>query len=496
MKRHWILSLLAAAGAGAVWFLAQEPLALGVLGWLALAPLFWAILSTHRLAFAALLGFMTGVVFFTLEFWWVFGIGWMAGTALIVGFSLFPAAASTFAYLVRRSPIAPVALGGAWVATELVRDRWPWGGFGWASIGISQANVPGARWLAGTIGASGLTFLCAFLAAWIAHAIVTGRRSWASLTIVGLAVASFAIVDIATSGDAAPGTPVDIAVVQAHIPRPERDDQDAAVLASLERQTRALAERGRAPDLILWPENALGYYVPAETSDRLAALAREIDTPILAGRSVGDLPGRRSWNYVDLIDTSGRRVQTYQKRHPLPFGEYVPVPSLLDHVSSLNDIPFDMIRGRRATVFEVAGAHIGIPICFESVFARDVRAFAEAGADLIVVATNDSSFRTYIAEQHLAHSRMRALELRQWTVHGGLSGVSAIIAPDGRITARAGHFEETTMRGVVRARRATSLYFRTGDVFAFIFAAAALLALAIRGATGIWTVANRVRRRS
>jgi apolipoprotein N-acyltransferase len=121
------------------------------------------------------------------------------------------------------------------------------------------------------------------------------------------------------------------------------------------------------------------------------------------------------------------------------------------------------------------------------VFPRDFRDFARQGAELYVLSTNDASFeRSYASEQHLAHTRMRALENRQWVVQASLSGISAAIGPDGEITHRTQIFEATSFEAEVGVRPPQSLYARTGDLFASLFAALAALVT-------LWTMLRRRR---
>ncbi|HVE92529.1 MAG TPA: nitrilase-related carbon-nitrogen hydrolase, partial [Actinomycetota bacterium] len=106
--------------------------------------------------------------------------------------------------------------------------------------------------------------------------------------------------------------------------------------------------------------------------------------------------------------------------------------------------------------------------------------FARKGSEVVVYTTNDSSFeRSFASEQHLAHARVRALEMRQWGVQAALSGISAVIGPDGSVTGRTRLFEPDVVRAELRARPAASLYSRTGDVFAAAWAAAAAAAVAL-----------------
>jgi apolipoprotein N-acyltransferase len=190
-------------------------------------------------------------------------------------------------------------------------------------------------------------------------------------------------------------------------------------------------------------------------------------------------PDSRFLNLVQHIDASGRVVETYQKRHPVPFGEYVPIPFFRRFVGTLQEeVPDDLKAGERANVFEVGRTKIATPICFESVFPRDILDFARNGADLYVVSTNNASFEhSYASQQHIAHGRMRALETRQWLVQDALAGISAEIAPDGEITHTTRLFTSAAFIANVRARPAHSLYAKTGDLLPWLGAIATLIAL-------------------
>src|SRR5436305_10742007 len=109
----------------------------------------------------------------------------MAWCALIAWLALEASVATLLAGVVRRAPFAPILVAGAFTGVELWRDRWPYGGFPWGAIGTSQGAVPGIRYLAGTIGVYGLSFLCVFFAAVIAHRVVHGKFPLRSIAAVG-----------------------------------------------------------------------------------------------------------------------------------------------------------------------------------------------------------------------------------------------------------------------------------------------------------------------
>jgi apolipoprotein N-acyltransferase len=239
-----------------------------------------------------------------------------------------------------------------------------------------------------------------------------------------------------------------------------------------------VAKHEPLPDIVLWPEDSMGVGVRDSAEQELMSLARELDTPFVAGRSViADANGFR--NTVEHVTAQGRRDGVYVKRHPVPFGEYVPIHFFRRFVSTLQEeVPYDLRRGGAATVFDVQGTKIATAICFESVFPRDIHDFTRKGADVYVVSTNNASFgHSYAAQQHLAHARMRALETRQWVVQDALAGISATLTPDGRIEHPTRLFTSDAFVTTIQARRAHSLYARTGDVFPSGFALLTLVSI-------------------
>jgi apolipoprotein N-acyltransferase len=487
-RRRRALGLLGSVLTGLLWYAAGEPLGFGPLAWVALVPLFLAVFGERRWRWCFLYGLASGLVYFALHLSWIFIFGWMAFVGLVIVMALYIGLAGLFAGIARRWPLAPVLFAGAWAGAELLRDRWPFGGYPWGALGTTQGGVPGVRWLAGTIGVYGLSFLAAFAAALIADAVRAKRPAWGSLALVVSVLGLFVVADVVQFRGAPAGDTLRLAVVQGNVPRPARFDQRDRILANHIRLTRALPE----VDLIVWPEDSMGIGVSEGAEERVQGLARELNTPMLVGRSL--VRGNGFINTMEAIGPDGRVVGVYEKRHPVPFGEYVPVGFLRRFVGTLEQIPLDLRSGREPVAFPVAGTKVGTPICFESVFGRDIRDFVRRGAELIVVATNNASFeRSAASQQHVAHTRMRALEMRQWTVQAALVGISAVISPDGTQSHTTELFTPATIVTDVRARPAPSLYAKVGDLFPQGWAAgtaAAVLLYAAAVATG------RRRRRS
>lgn len=474
--------LALSAASGALLFSAHEPLALAPLAWVALVPLFVALFGERRWRWAFAYGSACGVAFFGAHLSWIFRFGWMAWTGLVVVLSLYLGGAAVVGSIVRRWPLAPVLAAGGWVGFELLRGRWPFGGFPWGAVGTSQGPVPGVRWLAGVVGAYGLSFLAAFVAAVVADRIVAGRWATGSLVLVGVVLLLFVGVDLWRYGSPPPGRPVEVAIVQGNVPRPVRPDQRAEIVRNHLELTRRLAP-GEV-DVVVWPEDAVGSGAPPDSLDAVSAQADRLGASLLVGHSEVNPEAETFDNFVVHFGPDGRRRGDYLKQHPVPFGEYVPLAFLRDHVTTLDQVPYDLARGDRSVVFDLGVARVATPICFESVFPRDVRAFAREGAELHVVATNDASFgRTAASAQHLAHARLRSLELRQWTVQAALSGITAVVAPDGAVSHRTELYAPELVRATMYARPAHSLYAKVGDLFSWGWTGGTLVALALYAAS-------------
>src|SRR5439155_6627386 len=199
--------LALAAASAVLLFCAGEPVRVAPLAWVAMVPLLVAVLHEERLRHAEakrrrdlmwswLYGLVFGAVYFAIHLGWIFIFGWMAWTALTAWLALEASVGTLVAAVVRRSRLAPVLVAGAFVGVELWRDRWPYGGFPWGTVGTTQGAVPGVRYLAGTIGVYGLSFLCVFLAAVVAHRIVHGKVPWSSVAVVGSVLAVFCATDV------------------------------------------------------------------------------------------------------------------------------------------------------------------------------------------------------------------------------------------------------------------------------------------------------------
>ncbi len=198
-----------------------------------------------------------------------------------------------------------------------------------------------------------------------------------------------------------------------------------------------------------------------------------------------EAPDGRRLNLNVLYGPDGRLQGTYAKRHLVPFGEWVPMRDRLTWISELDQIPRDTAPGSEPGLFDVAGLHIGNVICFESAFGPQVRDLVDDGADVVVVSTNNRSYRRSAnSAQHVAIGQMRAAETGRPVLHASISGISAVIDADGDLVATTDHFVRTTLTGTITATGGRTAYVRFGDwavaASLLLIAAAALRGVALR----------------
>lgn len=477
---------LRAAGAGAasgvLLFLAFPPVDIGPLAFLALVPLAYVFRESSGRSVTAASGAF-GVTFFGSLLYWISLFGPEAYAALVLLLTAWTVVALRIGALARRGGrriLGVIVFAAAMIAGEWARGNWPFGGFSWGDLGYSQSANPLLLPLAAYTGVAGLSFVIALSSAAFAEALGTRKRPRRALAWAGVAVIAASAPYLLPKGRAA-GEEVTVAMIQGNAPEDLEDPgaDDLEVLGNHVRLTRNLPE---VPDLIVWPESSLDTDPLANSTfgDAVASTARAVGAPIAAGAAL-DGPGGRFRNTTVMWNTSGEVEESYVKRHLVPFGEYVPGRSFIERtfgsfVEELEQVPTDAAPGDEVTIFEIPAGRFASVICFESTFPDDVRSFVGEGARLLVVSTNNSSFeRTAASRQHVAFSRLRAAEHHMWVLHVALTGISAIVAPDGEVIEETGLFEEAVLTPKVRLATSATFYARTGDWLPLISVALVLL---------------------
>ncbi|WP_432173883.1 apolipoprotein N-acyltransferase [Streptomyces sp. Tue6028] len=458
----WVRRLVPAAVAALSGVLLYVSFPPRTLWWLALPAfaLFAWVLRGRTWKAGLGLGYLFGLGFLLpLLVWTGVEVGPGPWLALVAVEAVYVALVGAGITLVSRLPAWPLWAAAVWIAGEAARARAPFGGFPWGKIAFGQADgvfLPLAA-VGGTPVLSFAVVLCGFALYEIVRLAVEGRRTGAvrkgaaAVALLGVAVPVVGALAARTlvSDKAEKGTTT-VAVIQGNVPRAGLDfnSQRRAVLDHHARETERLAAEVRAgkvakPDIVLWPENSsdIDPFTNPDARAVIDGAARAIGAPI----SVGGVVERdgKLYNEQILWDPEKGAVDTYDKRQVQPFGEYLPLRSLLGAINKnwTTMVRQDFSRGTEPGVFTMDGAKVGLATCYEAAFDWAVRDTVTDGAQMISVPSNNATFdRSEMTYQQLAMSRIRAVEHSRTVTVPVTSGVSAVIMPDGRITQRTGMF--------------------------------------------------------
>ncbi|MFD6491133.1 apolipoprotein N-acyltransferase [Streptomyces sp. NPDC060188] len=449
----------AAALSGVLLYVSFPPRTLWWLALPAFAVFAWTLRGRSWKA-ALGLGYLFGLGFLLpLLVWTGVEVGPGPWIALVVVEAVYVALVGAGITLVSRLPGWPLWAAAVWIAGEAARARAPFGGFPWGKIAFGQADgvfLPLAA-LGGTPVVGFAVVLCGFGLYEIVRLAVEARgtrvlrRGAAAAALLAIAVPVVGALAARTlvSDKAEDGTAT-VALIQGNVPRAGLDfnSQRRAVLDYHVRETERLAAEVKAgkvarPELVLWPENSsdIDPFANADARAVIDAAARAIGAPI----SVGGVVERdgRLYNEQILWYPAKGPVDTYDKRQIQPFGEYLPMRSLLGAINKdwTTMVRQDFSRGTEAGVFTMNGTRVGLVTCYEAAFDWAVRSTVTDGAQIISVPSNNATFdRSEMTYQQLAMSRIRAVEHSRTVTVPVTSGVSAVIMPDGRITQKTGMF--------------------------------------------------------
>lgn len=487
---------LAAVAAAILMWAAFPPVGWGLLAFVAPAPFLWSLRRVERAWAAIGLGFLFGALFFGVLLNYVRLVGFVAWTPLVLWLAVTAAAYALFAWAFRHWPANRwfLLVVGGWGLWELVRTRIPFGGFPWGTVGYAAGGNPGAIGSVQWIGPSGWTILAVAVSAGLVLLFEDGGN-WR--LIVDSAVA---VVLVALAGSLFPADPdgpiMRVAVVQGNSPCPGSSCQNEKqrIYESHLELTRSIPIG--SVDLVVWPENSTGGAFEPEGNPAVRAAitaeAERLEAYFLVSgtRSVS---AEEFLNVNVVYDPAGNKIDEYAKRHPVPFGEYVPLRNLLDFIPQLDEVPRDMRRGDRAVVFDLPAGVLGSVISFEGAFPRRIRSEVDLGAQALVVATNESTWGTTEAsDQFIGLTRVNAAAFGQDVVHAAITGKSVIISADGSLGPTTGLLTTEILEGEIRFRTGgRTLYARFGDWLLFLAIAAAAAAVAMPGEGrpefGAWT---------
>ena len=469
------------------------------MAWVALTPLLVALAEAPSPAHGFRLGYVAGAISsLGIVYWTSIVVVQYGGLALPLGvavmvllclaLALFP---SVFGWMVSRWArtygtaallLAPVA----WVATEILRAHTLFD-FSWCLLGYSQhANLPMLQ-IARYAAVYGVSFVVAAVSSALAFLVLERRRGPRAAALLA-AASLLAVVWMHGEWRLSQVPPevgrLRVGLVQASIAQDEKWDAAHAwgnVDRHLELTRRAVAQGAR---LVVWPESALPFLFDRTpvVASQLRDVVRQNRISLLFGNDDreerGDAPGR-IWVGAKMIDPEGTVVLRYHKIRLVPFGEYVPIQSVLTlggrFSAKLVQEVGEFTPGDDYAVGRVDGHPVSAFICYEAIFPDLVREFAARGAQLLVNITNDGWYgRTSAPYQHFAMAKLRAVENERCLVRAANTGITAVVDPHGRVLERTELFERTVLVREVPLLAGSTFYTRHGDLFAWTCLGAAV----------------------
>ena len=494
--------LLAAFAAGLLLVAAFAPLSWYPLAPLMLAALYLLGLRQPGARAAAAIGFAFGLGCFLGGVSWVYvslsvfggmpaALAALSTLAFCMVLALFTALAlAVFARLATPGLRVPL-FAAAWILAEWLRGTL-FTGFPWLAVGYSQAGASPLAGLAPLVGAYGVSFATALVAACMGEAVwrwqsghcpASGHPRWAyaavPLLIAALLGAGGGVLGMLEWTQPS-GRPVRVALLQGNIAqdmkwRPE----------TFQTSLRTYAELFDAhpADLTVLPETALPAFweaLPPAFVDSLRERARARGGDVLLGVVAGT-----SERYTNSVFSIGSAPsQRYDKVHLVPFGEFVPpgFASLMQHLS----IPMSGFTAGRTDQpsLQVGGTTVAVNICYEDVFGDALRTGARTAAILINVSNTAWFGRSLAQPQHLQIARMRARETGRPMLRATNTGMTAIVDADGRVSGVLEPFVRGALLAEVQGRTGETPYLRWGDLpvllVGLLLLAAALVAGRIR----------------
>lgn len=371
---------------------------------------------------------------------------------------------------------------------ELLRERLLTG-FGWSTPGYAFADSRYLIQAADLAGVYGLTLLAAVLVVLASRTRLKWRITAALLLLVwtGYGVVRPQVLPKTHRA-------LEVGVVQGNVDQwiKWNRNQIQTTVEIYTDQTRALAEAGPL-DLVVWPETAMPFFYQRKSPwrDTMLQMADELDVMLLTGAPayVHQNGKRESRNRAILIDRAGAIADHADKKHLVPFGEYVPLRPFLNFVEKLVDGVGDFSPGTDPGYISHNGLKIGISICYEILFAGETRDRL-GSADLFAVITNDAWFGPTDAPHQLAAmSRMRAVENRIPLVRAANTGISLWVDGAGVVHRQTHVFQAASFRDTIPLVRGFSLYQKTGWWFEIAFQ---ILALVTLGLSLMNLITNRI----
>ena len=411
-----MVALLLSAVSGVLLSAAFEPVGKWWVAPIAIAAHMYALSITQRKVLSSFV-FALSLNLIVLH-WSSTFVGSIPWVILALGLSIF--------YL----PLALVSKWGIsaypllYILLEELRNRFPFGGFGWVRIAYTQADSPYSK-LAAIGGASALSAVTLLIA------LIAFFGLYKRFSLITFLPFLFLLIPInlSTTGNAS------VLMIQGNVPQMGLDFNSRAKAVFNNHYELTQKEIARDPniDLIVWPENSVDVdpFLNADVKESLDSIKQ----PLIIGAILSK--GNKTLNTSILW--GGEMPETYIKQHLTPFGEYIPLRSLARIVSPLVDDVDDFSPGDTGKTFSIGQIMVAPVICYELID-DDLLHQAAADSNILAVQTNSATFgMSAESAQQLSITRIRAIEHGRNIASVSTTGYSAIIDFSGNVV------EQTSM---------------------------------------------------
>lgn len=503
-----------------------------VFAWFGLVPLLWAVLSPactrqpRPLRMAFFIAYLCGALWYMGNCYWIRdtmmrygGMPSFAPVLLLIGFSLvlglyFGLFGLGLALVYRTTGSRRLTLAFApvlWTALELAAARIT--SVPWDQLGYSQVDNGFINQLAPWTGVYGISCLLVAVNAFLSAGIPGGHRRrlspsvlwrWSALAGAVVSVAFYALFGAAASLSIKPPSTATAVLIQpnldvgntgywqgpgewaSHIAQfTQLASEDCkSYIAGIPQTTAPTVNppcplQSTQPDLVVWPEAPAPFFEnDPRFQQSMEQIARAEHAPLVVnGVGSAMLPNQGGWqDYVSamIFNANGDEIGRYDKIHLVPFGEYIPFARLLFFAHKLTGKVSAFTPGETRKVFHIDGGdgqthRYGVFICYEAVFADEVRQFARLGAEVLVNISDDGWYGDTSAPwQHFNMTRMRAIENRRWLLRATNTGVTAVIDPYGRVRQSIPRHQGDALPARFGFRDDVTFYTAHGDVFAWV----------------------------
>jgi apolipoprotein N-acyltransferase len=335
--------------------------------------------------------------------------------------------------------------------------NWIFTGFNWTPLSLPLASSPKLMGSYDLVGVFGLTFFMAVISISLGRAFIAfweenNKRSVLKLlalaSVTFILILSYGLISYFKVEKSLNGADFKkMAVLQASVDQSYKWDSNYR--GEILGRYKILATQASFSDpfLIIWSETAAPFLFGGDAyeSEWILKLVTELQRPMLVGltatnydESSGFTTRNRAW----LIYPEGHLGPFYDKRHLVPFGEYIPMVDIFPFLKGaffrgVLGAAGNFSSGDRISPIVYQGISLGPLICFESIFPYLARENVNAGADILVVTTNDAWFgESFAPDQHFNQAVARAVETRRPLIRAANNGISGVIYPSGRVSER------------------------------------------------------------